>query len=316
MFEPVYRYNPDSCSYERVRRSWKQRLRAGLTLVLIGMTAGLTGYSVFRVFFPGMEQISIRTENASLKKSWLQVDEALAQVRIKLERIEKEDDGHYRVLLDMEKLSPEIRTGGSGGHPDADAENMDRHESTRRTSRELSRLRNRLKMQSRSFQDVQSRIRRAESMMDSRPALQPLDNRHITRFHPRFGMRVHPIFSDWRFHHGLDLTANTGTPVYASGDGLVTHVKYSGGYGNVIFINHGFGFETRYAHLSRFKVSEGQKVKRGEVIGHVGNSGNSTGPHLHYEVLYEGKWVNPIHFLYRDLKQGQYNEIIRSARED
>ena len=128
-------------------------------------------------------------------------------------------------------------------------------------------------------------------------------------------MRLHPVFGDWRSHNGLDLTANSGTPVYATGDGIVTVAKYRGGYGNVIFINHGYGFETRYAHLSKFKIAEGKKVKRGELIGLVGNTGTSTGSHLHYEILYKEKWINPIHFMYRDLRQSHFNEIIREAKK-
>lgn len=111
------------------------------------------------------------------------------------------------------------------------------------------------------------------------------------------------MFGDYRFHHGLDLTADSGTPVYATGDGIVSTADYRGGYGKAVFIDHGFGFESRYAHLSRYIVFKGDRIKRGQLIGYVGNTGISTAPHLHYEVLFNEKWVNPIHFMYRNLGQ-------------
>lgn len=315
LFQPRYRYNPDNCNYERVRTSPKQMVVNTVWLVTACLLTAAAAYGVFRISNPGMEEIALDKTNKALRSAWNELNLELASVREKLKKIEQEDDDHYRIVLNMPKLSPEIRKGGSGGHEVDFFPQLSRFDHTRHTGMELVQLKNRIRMQEKSYVEIRARITRSEGMLDSRPALQPLDNRQITRFHPKYGMRVHPLFNDYRFHHGLDLTADTGTPVYASGDGLVTHVKYSGGYGNVIFINHGYGFETRYAHLSKFKATEGQKVKRGELIGYVGTTGNSTGPHLHYEVLFKGEWVNPIHFLYRDMRQGHYNEIIRSARE-
>lgn len=316
MLPKIYRYDPNSCSYQPVQTSPRavtvSVLRAlGLSIILgFGFLAG------YRYFYPGIEELTLRRENMKLRESWGEVDQRISLARERLIKIEQEDDEHYRVLLNMGKLPENIRNGGSGGQLDEGLEELNRHEFSRQTANALTRLRNRIRMQSTSFASVEKKIAGTENMLESRPAMQPLDNRQITNFNNTYGMRRHPIFSDWRFHHGLDLSADIGTPVYATGDGVVTRAEYGGGYGNVIFVNHGFGFETRYAHLSRFKVYEGQKVNRGEVIGYVGNTGWSTRPHLHYEVLYKGEWTNPMNFMYRDLSQSSFNEIVREAKKD
>lgn len=150
-------------------------------------------------------------------------------------------------------------------------------------------------------------------MWASRPAIQPVDNRELTRLHTTFGLRMHPIFNVLMDHKGLDFTAPKGAPVYATGDGRVSMAYFSGSYGNVIFIDHGFDYETRYAHLYKFNVTPGQFVKRGQLIGYVGNTGISVSPHLHYEVFYKGQAVNPIYFFQRDLSNLEYRKLIQTA---
>ncbi|MFM7328210.1 MAG: M23 family metallopeptidase [Bacteroidota bacterium] len=287
-------------------------LRSGARLAGFSLVTGLVCLAVYSLVLPDYDELLLTLKNKQLKSRWASLHERLDSAGQALKMLEDEDDSQYRVLLNMEKLSPEIRKGGSGGHGLLDASSAQVSEINSGYSK-LSRLKSRITLEHQSIKAIRKRMKYTEGMLSSRPALQPIDNRHLTRFHPAYGMRLHPVHADWRFHHGLDLTADTGTPVYATGDGLVTIAKYSGGYGNVIFVNHGYGFETRYAHLSRIKVTEGQKVTRGELIGLVGNTGVSTGPHLHYEVLYKDKWINPIHFMYRDLPQAAYNDIIRKA---
>jgi len=254
------------------------------------------------------------SENQSQRTLWIEKLNEIEALDNQLRQIEKQDDEHFRVALNVEKLSPEVRRAGTGGHKDYELGEAEKVNEIKTSFDHLSSLKSRVRLQQESFRELKNSLEETEEMLASRPAIQPIDNRQLTRFHPLFGMRQHPVFGDWRFHHGLDLTANTGTPVYATGDGIVTIAAYRGGYGNVIFINHGYGFETRYAHLSKFKITEGQKVKRGQMIGLVGNTGTSTGSHLHYEVLFKEKWINPIDFMYRDLRQSSFNEIIKDAR--
>jgi len=147
-------------------------------------------------------------------------------------------------------------------------------------------------------------------MWASRPAIQPINNKELDRLHMTYGTRFHPIFHVFKEHKGLDFTASKGTPVYATGDGRIGTAHYSDSYGNVIYLIHGHDYETRYAHLSQFNVQEGQRVKRGQVIGCVGSTGTSVSAHLHYEVLYKGQHVNPINFFQRDLSNKEYEKLI------
>lgn len=314
MLGRYYIYDPETCSYKPVSKPLRAWVRESIKMTAAAWLLGTVALVGFRIWYPSMEEIELSRRNHALLNKWSDLDSAVADVGRYLNEIEQEDDQHYRVILNMEKMPQEIRRGGSGGQIDPAYAALESNTATRNTLKSIKQLQNRLRMQEESFRQIDKQISKTEGMLESRPALQPLDSRHMTRFHPVYGMRLHPIFREWRFHHGLDLTAATGTPVYATGDGVVTNASVRGGYGNVIFLHHGYGFETRYAHLSRFKVTEGQKVKRGEVIGYVGNTGASTSAHLHYEVLYEGEWINPIHFMYRDLSQASFNEIVRSAR--
>ena len=312
MFRRRYRYDEDQCTFVPVSRTWKQWRTEALRFAGACLLTGALGLVIYALAFPDYDEFLLSIENKQLKSRWETLDLRLDSTLSTLGRIEDEDDHHYRILLNMEKLSPEIRKGGSGGHSIVQSATAGVREISE-GYKKMASIRSKISLENQSFRAIRKRLKDKEGMLASRPALQPIDNRRLTRFHPAFGMRLHPVHADWRFHHGLDLTADTGTPVYATGDGLVTVAKYSGGYGNVIFVNHGYGFETRYAHLSRIKVTEGQKVTRGELIGLVGNTGVSTGPHLHYEVLYKDKWINPIHFMYRDLPQAAFNQIIREA---
>jgi len=148
-------------------------------------------------------------------------------------------------------------------------------------------------------------------MLASIPAIQPISNKDLKRIASGFGYRIHPIYKTWRMHTGIDFTAPIGTPLYATGDGVVERIKGKmSGYGKVVIINHGYGYESLYAHMSKIIVRPGEKVKRGQVIGYVGNTGRSTGPHVHYEIKKNGKPINPVHFFFQDLTPEEYEKVI------
>ncbi|MFN9393331.1 MAG: M23 family metallopeptidase, partial [Flavobacteriales bacterium] len=167
---------------------------------------------------------------------------------------------------------------------------------------------------SKSFEQVFELAKAKDEMLQSIPAIQPVSNKDLKRIASGFGMRIHPIYKIARMHSGLDFTADIGAEVYATGDGVVQSIddKLSG-YGHHVVLRHGFGFETLYAHLSRAVVKPGEKVKRGQVIGYVGNSGTSTGPHLHYEVMKNGQKVNPVFYFYNDITPEQYEDLLQRA---
>ena len=314
MAKILYYYNPETCKYEPIIHSGKQVLSKTIRFLLSALLIALCGFIYINFNYLSYDEFVLTKENDKLKLEWKILQNKIESTSNSLSQLENEDDSYYRVVLDLEKLDKTIREGGAGGSQRYPLNGNENIKEVKGAYDQLSKINSRLVVETQSLNEIDNRVTRFEDMMVTRPAMQPIDNRQLTRFNTIFGMRKHPIRGDWRNHNGLDLTADMGTPVYATGDGVVIHAKYNGGYGNVIFLSHGYGFESRYAHLSRFKVIAGQRVKRGELIGYVGNTGLSTNSHLHYEVLYNNKWINPIYFMYRDLSQSEYNELIKEAK--
>jgi murein DD-endopeptidase MepM/ murein hydrolase activator NlpD len=153
--------------------------------------------------------------------------------------------------------------------------------------------------------------RNKEKMLAAIPAIQPVANKNLKKMASGYGYRIHPIYKVRKMHWGTDFSAPTGTPIYATGDGTVTTYKRSrSGYGRHIMIDHGFGYETLYAHMSKIEVRKGQRVKRGDIIGYIGSTGSSTAPHLHYEVIKDGRKINPINYFFNDLSPEEYEEML------
>jgi murein DD-endopeptidase MepM/ murein hydrolase activator NlpD len=180
-------------------------------------------------------------------------------------------------------------------------------------SMRLDRIMKKMYVQSKSYDEVSKLVKANSNMLASIPAIQPIANNDLKRLASGFGFRVHPIYKTRKMHTGMDFTASIGTEIYATGDGVVKEIKADGGYGNHVILNHGYGYQTLYAHLSRFGVRAGQKIKRGDIVGYVGNTGRSTGPHLHYEVIKNGAKINPVNFYYNDLTPADYERMAQLA---
>jgi murein DD-endopeptidase MepM/ murein hydrolase activator NlpD len=314
MAQIFYRYNSETCKYEPITYSGKQVFHHTIKFLSGAIALALFGFGYTYFKYPSLDEISLKKENEKLKLEWELIQNKVNATSASLAHLENEDDNYYRVVLDLQKLDKTIREGGAGGSQKYELPQSESVQEIATAYQHLNKIHSRLEVETQSLMEIDNRVTRFEDMMVTRPAMQPIDNRQLIRFNPIFGMRLHPIHHVWRNHNGLDLTADMGTPVYATGDGVVIEAKYNGGYGNVIFLSHGYGFESRYAHLSGFNVTVGQKVKRGEKIGYVGSTGLSTNPHLHYEVLYNNEWINPIYFLHRDLDQSEYNKLIQKTK--
>jgi murein DD-endopeptidase MepM/ murein hydrolase activator NlpD len=175
-------------------------------------------------------------------------------------------------------------------------------------------MRRRIQLQASSYDTLQKLVETKERMLSAIPAIQPVSNRTLDRVASGFGYRIDPIYKTPKMHTGIDFTAATGTPVYATGDGTVKESGYdNGGYGNNVIINHGYGYQSLYAHMKKIKVRVGDRVRRGEVIGWIGSTGKSTGPHLHYEVIKHGEKIDPIHFFFNDLTAAEYERLTKIA---
>ncbi|MBB78411.1 MAG: peptidase M23 [Crocinitomicaceae bacterium] len=307
-----YKYNPNTLSYEVVHISFGKRVLLGLLWIAPSILFGL----IFAFFFtqgitsPREKQLQsdLNVNYNELKR----IQKDLILVNEVLDVIQNRDEDLYRVALYAEKFPEELRNMGTGGSDRYSyLSNMTNGELIKETSIQIDKLEKRLNAQSISFRELLNLAKGKEELLACVPAIQPVRNSELKRPVSGFGYRIDPIYKTRQMHSGMDFTANTGTEVYATGNGFIELIESKRwGYGKSIVINHGFGYKTRYAHLSAFKVKQGQKVKRGELIGLIGSTGRSTGPHLHYEVVKNGKKVNPIGYYHSDLSPEQYEMLL------
>ena len=312
-----YYYDTESCRYERIRVStWDIIWNAlgFLTLALV-MAAGLV--FVYITYFESPEEALLRKENEELKIYYELLSKEMADANEMLAALQERDDNIYRVIFGVEPIPEEIRSAGVGGanrYKDIVEKGLEKEELVVDNYQRIDQLKKQMYIQTKSYDDIMNMAKDKELLLASLPAIQPVSNEDLKRLSSGFGYRIDPILKVRRPHYGIDFSLDKGTPIYATGDGTVSLVRSSfSGYGKQIEIDHGFGYKTKYAHLSEFKVKRGQKVKRGELIALSGNTGKSTAPHLHYEVHIDRKPVNPVHYFYKDLNTEEYEEVLRLA---
>jgi murein DD-endopeptidase MepM/ murein hydrolase activator NlpD len=231
--------------------------------------------------------------------------------------LQQRDDNIYRVIFEAEPIALEVRNAGFGGiNRYKSLENYDYSKLMIETTKKIDIISKQLYVQSKSYDELAKAVNSKGKMMASIPAVQPIDSRKLRGSISGFGYRMHPIYKIRKMHEGMDFTAPIGTPIYATGDGYVVAAGAERGYGNRIMISHGYGYTTKYAHMSKFKVKRGQTIKRGDVIGYVGNTGASTGPHCHYEVYKNGRPINPINFFFNDLSPSEYVTMLEVASRE
>ena len=310
MSRAKYTYNPKPVSMSP-GISGVGRFRTGLHF-LLGSRLLLAGgfYYAFVSNFDSLNEQLLRRENLTLKTKWQILEDRIHHAFSELNALVEKDDKTYRAILDSEPLSPEIREGGAGGSERFDASEIKNFPTLLYDYTILEKLKSKLEVEVQSFEQLDKILNERVHMWASRPAIQPISNKQLDQLHMSYGARMHPIHKSVRDHNGLDFTASKGTPVYATGDGKVGKAYFSETYGKVVYIEHGHGYETRYAHLSKFVVKPGDRVKRGNIIGYVGSTGTSVSSHLHYEVLFRDQHVNPINFFQRDLSNKEYERLI------
>lgn len=315
-----YYYDPKTCKYERYTRSrWDIALNAlgFLSLASILAVVFIIG---FNTYFDSPKELMLKKENRELKLYYSLLEEEVGKMNSMLADLQQRDDNLYRIIFETEPVAPEIRKAGIGGsdrYRNIREKGLNQEEMIINLHSKIDGLKRQLYVQSVSYDEVTDMAVKKEEYWASIPALQPILNENLNLLASGFGMRVHPILKVRKMHSGVDFAAPKGTPIYATGDGVVKEVKtVFGGYGKYIEIDHGFGFVTRYAHMNDFKVKKGQKVKRGDIIGTVGNTGSSTAPHIHYEVMKDGKFVNPVNYFFKDLTPEEYDKILELASKE
>ncbi|MCX7954702.1 MAG: M23 family metallopeptidase [Bacteroidales bacterium] len=314
-----YIINYENLTFEKIERSFKSYFFRVLSLVLYGFFMALLGIIVFYNFFDSPKEKILKRELELTALKYEELNSKINEMEKVLKDIQYRDDNIYRTIFEIEPLSESIRKGGIGGNLNYDDfENLTYSDLIITTIKRTEELAKKIYIQTKSFDEIVEIAKNKELWLRSIPAIIPIHSKDQYKIVSHFGMRYDPIFKNLlEMHTGIDFSCSAGTPVYATGDGKVVIAEYNiQGYGNQVLIDHGFSYQTRYAHLSKIKVKPGQNVKRGEIIGFVGNTGKSIGPHLHYEVIKNGKPLNPIHFFFLDLTPSQYNELIELSKQE
>ena len=316
----TYRFNPHTLKYEKVFVSLRDRVRRISFNVLFGVVLGVVLVIIGLQFVEPPSERGMRRELAQYKQQYEQLLPRVERAEKVLSNLEERDNVLYRTIFECEPVSDAERFSGIGGvERYASLDGYDNSELIKLTTRRVDELTKRLYVESKSLDEIYAIARQKSERMTSMPAILPIakDKCQIVS---GFGYRFHSILKYRRMHTGIDLTAQTGTPIYATGDGVVRvagrNPEGYSGYGVVVEIDHGFGFHTLYAHMNSTTVASGQKVKRGEQIGTVGSSGMSTGAHLHYEVILNGKKVDPVYYFFNDLTPQEYDAVIEQARQE
>lgn len=308
-----FRYNNITCRYEPFYVKGKVLRNRVILFLSVSFLIAVGCYAYILKSIPSLDEIFLMEENHRLRVEWDILHDDIAEANNKLLTLIEKGDHNYRVILDSEPLDASIREAGIGGSEKINTAQLQVYPLVLDEYRTFEKLKHQLEVEVQSYDEIAKMLEKKSVMWAARPAIQPISNKTLTQLHATFGERFHPVLGYVRNHKGLDFTADIGTPVYATGDGVVKIAYFSGSFGNVIFIDHNFGYETRYAHLSKFNVRRGQQIKRGDIIGFVGNTGLSRGPHLHYEVLYKGLQINPINFFQRDLSNKEYEKLVEEG---
>lgn len=318
MAKVKYYYDPRTLAYRKIERTWKDRLRSTSMFVATAFMFGLLLFFLADNIIDSPKEKRIKRELSNMELHYNEFNRRMKNLSEVLEDIEYRDDNIYRVVFEAEPVSQEIRQSGFGGvNRYQELEGYSHSDILIETAAKLDQLTKRMVVQSRSFDEVIALARDKETLLAAIPAIQPVSNQDLKRIASGFGYRIHPIYKVRKLHAGLDFSAPVGTPIYATGDGKITVARTTNGsgYGRYVQIDHGFGYETLYGHMNRVVVRRGQSVKRGDIIGYVGNSGRSTAPHLHYEVIRNGAKINPINFFYNDLSPEEYDELIEISSQ-
>lgn len=316
----TYRFNPHTLKYEKVFVSLRERVRRISFNVLFGVVLGVVLVFIGLQFVESPLERGLRRELAQYKRQFELLLPRVERAEKVLSNLEERDEVLYRTIFECEPVSDAERFSGIGGvERYASLDGYDNSELIKLATRKVDELTKRLYVESKSLDEIYAIARQKTERLASMPAIMPIA-KDKCKIVSGFGYRFHPILKYRRLHSGIDLAARPGTPIYATGDGVVRvagrNPEGYSGYGVVVDIDHGFGFHTLYAHMTTTMVKEGQKVKRGEQVGTVGSTGMSTGAHLHYEVILNGKRVDPVYYFFNDLTPQEYDAVIEQARQE
>jgi murein DD-endopeptidase MepM/ murein hydrolase activator NlpD len=312
MSKVKYKFNKKSLQFEVVKHNFRTIALKTLSYLATGAVFSFVVIFLAYTFLDSPKERILKREIEQYQLQFQMINERIAQYDAVLSDLADRDDNIYRVIFEAEPVSNAVRKAGFGGTDRySKLEGYKNSEIIINTIKKLDKVHSQLAVQSKSFDEVFNMAKNKTEMLSCIPAIQPLNNKDLRRLSSYYGYRTDPIYKVKKFHPGIDFSAPNGTPIYATGDGVVTEViKANSGYGNTIVIDHGYGYETMYAHIYQFKVKQGEKVKRGQQIATIGSSGKSTAPHLHYEIWKNGNKINPIYFFFNDLTPEEYETVL------
>jgi murein DD-endopeptidase MepM/ murein hydrolase activator NlpD len=315
-----YYYDTETCRYERIKRSKWDIFMNFLGFLFISVVFAIGMLSISNIYFDSPKEAKLKKENEELRLYYEMMEKDLGRLNEMLTVLQERDDNIYRVIFEAEPIPSTIRQAGIGGterYKELLEKGLRREDLILNNLKKVDQLKKQMYIQTKSYDDIIRLANDKEKMWACIPAIQPIANKELTRMASGFGVRMHPIYKVRKMHTGCDFSAPRGTPIYATGDGVVKLVRSDyGGYGKQVEIDHDYGYVTKYAHMDKFNVRKGQQVKRGEIIGYVGNTGSSTAPHLHYEIIKDHKKVNPMNFFFQDLNSDEYEKLLELASRE
>jgi murein DD-endopeptidase MepM/ murein hydrolase activator NlpD len=311
-----YYFNTHTLRYEKFVTPLRVKL-----LRIFGFVAAVlvTGFIIMNIayrLYPSANEKFLRLENDRLKKQYSLIAENVKTLQQEMSELERRDNDVYRSIFEAKPIPDSIRLKEMEKNKELQLVQSinDENKLISSLGNQLNTLNKQVAFQQKSYTDIENMVKNKEKLLEAIPAIQPVSNKDLNRIASGFGYRIDPVYKVTKMHAGLDFTAPQGTPIYATANGTVSEAEFNtGGYGNMVKINHGYGYETLYGHMYRVKARRGQKVLRGDVIGYVGSTGKSTGPHCHYEVHKGGTPVNPVYYFYNDLNAEQYDRILQLA---
>jgi murein DD-endopeptidase MepM/ murein hydrolase activator NlpD len=310
-----YYYNTNTLRYEKLETPLRVTLLRVLGFLSASIVTALILVALAYKYFPSANEKRLMRRNEALNDNYYVLNEKVQKLQEQMSELEKRDNNVYRAIFEAAPIPDSARARSEQQQKEIRlVQGMDQENLYTSIANSLDTLSSRLAVQAKSYVQIDGFIKNKEQLLACTPAIQPVSNKDLRRLASGFGYRIDPVYKTTKFHAGLDFAAPQGTPIYATANGTVQVAGNTGnGYGNHVVIDHGYGYGTLYGHMFKVKARAGQKVKRGEVIGYVGSTGKSTGPHCHYEVRRYGVPVDPVYYFYNDITPEQYDRLLKLA---
>ena len=310
-----YFFNTHTLRFEKIEVPLRVRLLQLFGYIAASIVTGVIIVIVMFQYIDSPKEKLLRQQNEAYKENYSVLQERIKQLELQMNELVNRDNDVYRSIFEADPIPDSARVKEMEAKKEVNLiQTLSNTELLENMVGQLNNLSLRMAYQTKSFVEITNMVKNKEKLLKAIPAIQPVSNKNLYRVASGFGYRVDPLYKDYRLHAGLDFAAPTGTPIYATADGVVQAAGFNtDGYGNKVVINHGYGYQTLYGHMVRVKARPGQTVKRGEVIGYIGSTGKSTGPHCHYEVIKRGTKVDPVYYFYNDLTPAQFDRILKAA---